>query len=44
MAHATYFVIALGIFPQLGYARVWGKLTAGLGGHGCASTRKDVKE
>jgi transposase IS4-like protein len=28
----VYFVIALGILPHLGYARVWGKLTAGLGG------------
>jgi hypothetical protein len=28
----VYFVLALGMFPQLGYARVWGKLTAGLGG------------
>jgi hypothetical protein len=26
----VYFVLALGMFPQLGYARVWGKLTAGL--------------
>jgi len=28
----VYFVLALGMFPHLGYARVWGKLTAGLGG------------
>ena len=28
----VYFVLALGMFPQLGYARVWGKLTAGLAG------------
>jgi hypothetical protein len=28
----VYFVLALGLFPQLGYARVWGKLTAGLVG------------
>ena len=28
----VYFVLALGLFPQLGYARVWGKLTAGLAG------------
>jgi hypothetical protein len=27
-----YFVLALGLFPGLGYARVWGKLTAGLAG------------
>jgi hypothetical protein len=26
----VYFVLALGIYPRLGYARVWGKLTAGL--------------
>jgi hypothetical protein len=28
----VYFVLALGLFPHLGYARVWGKLTAGLAG------------
>jgi hypothetical protein len=28
----VYFVLALGLFPGLGYARVWAKLTAGLGG------------
>lgn len=28
----VYFLLALGLFPRLGYARVWGKLTAGLGG------------
>ena len=28
----VYFVLAFGLFPQLGYARVWGKLTAGLAG------------
>ena len=26
----VYFVLALGMYPRLGYARVWGKLTAGL--------------
>jgi hypothetical protein len=26
------FVLALGMFPGLGYLRVWGKLTAGLAG------------
>ena len=26
----VYFVLALGLFPRLGYARVWDKLTAGL--------------
>ena len=30
----VYFVLALGMFPRLGYVRVWGKLTAGLGGPG----------
>lgn len=28
----VYFVLALVLFPRLGYARVWGKLTAGLTG------------
>ena len=28
----VYFVLALGMFPRLGYLRVWGKLTAGLTG------------
>ena len=28
----VYFVLALGMFPRLGYVRVWDKLTAGLGG------------
>ncbi len=28
----VYFVLAMGMFPRLGYARVWGKLTAGLAG------------
>lgn len=28
----VYFVLALGLFPGLGYARVWAKLTAGLTG------------
>ena len=27
-----YFLLALGMYPRLGYARVWAKLTAGLGG------------
>jgi hypothetical protein len=30
----VYFVLALGLFPGLGYARVWDKLTAGLVGLG----------
>jgi hypothetical protein len=28
----VYFVLALGMFPRLGYLRVWGELTAGLAG------------
>ena len=28
----VYFVLALGMYPRLGYARVWAKLTAGLQG------------
>jgi len=28
----VYFVLALGMFPRLGCARVWAKLTAGLAG------------
>jgi hypothetical protein len=28
----VYFLLALAMFPRLGYARVWDKLTAGLGG------------
>jgi hypothetical protein len=28
----VYFVLALGLFPRLGYARVWAKLCAGLAG------------
>ncbi|MEQ7128746.1 IS4 family transposase [Actinopolymorpha sp. B11F2] len=28
----VYFVLALALFPRLGYARVWQKLTAGLAG------------
>lgn len=28
----VYFVLELGMFPGLGYCRVWGKLTAGLAG------------
>ncbi len=33
----VYFVLALGLFPHLGYARVWRKLTAGLAGLPVAS-------
>src|SRR2546429_3061505 len=28
----VYFLLALGMYPRLGYARVWAKLAAGLGG------------
>jgi Insertion element 4 transposase N-terminal/Transposase DDE domain len=28
----VYFVLAMGLFPRLGYAQVWAKLTAGLAG------------
>ncbi|MBV8992780.1 MAG: IS4 family transposase [Pseudonocardiales bacterium] len=28
----VYFVLALGLFPRIGYARVWAKLCAGLAG------------
>jgi Insertion element 4 transposase N-terminal/Transposase DDE domain len=28
----VYFVLALGMYPRLGYGRVWAKLTAGLAG------------
>lgn len=30
----VYFLLALGMFPRLGYARVWTKLTTGLAGLG----------
>ncbi|MFI7709395.1 IS4 family transposase [Nonomuraea sp. NPDC049480] len=30
----VYFVLALGLFPEVGYLRVWGKMTAGLAGVG----------
>jgi transposase IS4-like protein/DDE family transposase len=32
----VYFVLALGLFPRIGYARVWAKLCAGLTGAGLA--------
>jgi hypothetical protein len=32
----VYFVLALGLFPRIGYARVWAKLVAGLTGAGLA--------
>jgi hypothetical protein len=33
----VYFGLALGMFPRLGYARVWDKLTAGLSGLAAAA-------
>ena len=40
----VYFVLALGLFPRLGYARVWAKLTAGLEGlDGLAVARPSEK-
>jgi hypothetical protein len=33
----VYFVLALGLFPGLGYGGVWQKLTAALGGQGLPS-------
>src|SRR5204863_2311419 len=33
----VYFVLALGLFPGLGYQRVWAKLTAALQGQGLPS-------
>jgi hypothetical protein len=33
----VYFVLALGLFPGVGYQRVWGKLTAALQGQGLAA-------
>ena len=38
----VYFVLALGLFPGLGYGSVWQKLTAALGGLGlpCPSPRR----
>jgi hypothetical protein len=35
----VYFVLALGMFPHLGYLRAWGKLTAGLAGLGARALR-----
>ena len=36
----VYFVLALGMYPRLGYARVWAKLTAGLAGPGRGRARR----
>src|SRR5437763_6571273 len=37
-----YFVLALGMFPHLGYARVWGKLTTGLAGLGLVAPSENA--
>jgi Insertion element 4 transposase N-terminal len=39
----VYFVLALGMYPHLGYARVWAKLTAGLGGLDRPRTRRPAR-
>ncbi len=43
----VYFVLAMGLFPLLGYQMVWQKLTAGLDGQGlpCPSPKalRDVR-
>jgi Insertion element 4 transposase N-terminal len=36
----VYFVLALGMYPRLGYARVWAKLTAGLAVWTCRGRRR----
>ena len=36
----VYFVLALGLFPRLGYTRVWEKLTAGPAGWRYLSPRR----
>ncbi len=41
----VYFVLALALFPGLGYLRVWGKLTASLDGPGVARpTEKALRD
>ena len=39
----VYFVLALGMFPHLGYLRVWGKLTAGLAGLDLPRPSRDIR-
>ena len=36
----VYFLLALGMYPRLGYARVWAKLTAGLAAWTCRGRRR----
>ena len=40
----VYFVLALGLFPGLGYQGVWGKLTAALEGQGAAPSGKALRD
>jgi hypothetical protein len=40
----VYFVLALGMFPRLGYLRVWDKLTAGLGPAVPAPSEKALRD
>jgi len=41
----VYFVLALGLFPQLGYGGVWKKLTAALDGQGlCSPSAKALRD
>src|SRR5262249_2352730 len=39
-----YFVLALGMFPPLGYLRGWGKLTAGLAGRDLARPPQALRD
>ena len=43
----VYFVLALGLFPRLGYAQVWAKLTTGLTGipvaHPCEKALRNLR-
>jgi len=38
----VYFLLALGMYPRLGYARVWAKLTAGLAAIHAAGSRAAI--
>jgi hypothetical protein len=40
----VYFVLALGLFPHLGYVRVWGKLTAGWPAWTCRHHRTNISD
>ncbi|MEK2479142.1 transposase domain-containing protein [Streptomyces noursei] len=39
-----YFVLALALFPSIGYLRVWGKLSAGLRGHAPCPSEKALRD